>query len=687
MPQGAITVQLESFLTSKALSAKTNDGVVPGIVRDRKGRLILADETAVDLEKLRQAQIPLLDVGRRVRLFAGDMSREIAAYLLPVELGRISKEDAAAADGLETPLGVLVADHGLWLKHKPGIEEIGTNDRGEVLLRLDPARAADPTVGPVRGAATTIIAGRCKNLVTRLDLASHEADKREARAWMRALEIVEGKATQTSTFVCAGISYEVRGNATYLIRTSRLNFFDPEDPDTRVLSAEIAKRFERAGKKLPNVQIFSMIGMPTSEAAHAAFLGRLTEKGASPSEIGIPTDLTKSQFYDPATKGITSSNLLYFAPLKSLPSTITIVTCNTDYHGEVKSRGVLSPLMAIMSQVDVISAHAGCAVLNGRGTVTTFTGPTGTGKTTAGSFWAERNERYRRNELKRRYAIDLKSEEKAAETLERTGILCQEDWVEIVKRDDGSWVFWPTERTMYARTGGFPGLRYILAENLPTVENVCADFGASGRAADLGRVTHDYFPERIFYDPAWGHLKYDRNPRVISANVFLERNRELDFFVKRVEGKEAIQWLLLGRTPAGKFEPLYNAYPDFSGLLMTYGVVGNKLIEAVAAAEKGEFGPIGNGDKTIGEAIYDKLSVQLKLWREHTRDVPMFIVNGAPGLEITQDANWLLSEHPDCFQNWQKVTVDDFKSFMKERYGVTYGQKGEWTHIRPEDRR
>ena len=64
---------------------------------------------------------------------------------------------------------------------------------------------------------------------------------------------------------------------------------------------------------------------------------------------------------------------------------------------------------------------------------------------------------------------------------------------------------------LYARTGGFPGLDFILIENEPMLENALADFGASGCKKYLGKVTHEFFPERIFYEPHWGHLLYDRS--------------------------------------------------------------------------------------------------------------------------------------------------------------------------------
>jgi pimeloyl-ACP methyl ester carboxylesterase len=94
---------------------------------------------------------------------------------------------------------------------------------------------------------------------------------------------------------------------------------------------------------------------------------------AAPAKLGLPARLRDSRLWDPDGKAIVTSNFVYFCPLSELGDEVTIITVNTDYHGEVKSRGVLSPLMSILSQVDIISAHAGAAVLNRKGTATTFT--------------------------------------------------------------------------------------------------------------------------------------------------------------------------------------------------------------------------------------------------------------------------------------------------------------------------
>ena len=659
------------------------------VIRDRSGGIALVREDALDLDLFRANGVPLHNVGRRFRVVGPDGITEQERWIAPFDVIHRSRENSKNFDGLQLPLGELVYDHGLYLKFAPGIMELGVNDRGDVLLRRDP-KSSDPTGGPVWNAFNTVITGRAKRLVTRLEFDAHRADVKEAGAWLKALEAVTKEKTLVSRFSCAGVQYTHKGNVPYLRKTALTNFFPPQDSEMMVIAKQIEQRFhDRGAQKAPRVTIVSLMGVPRSEAEYTRFLAKLKRARVPASKLGLPARLRDSRLWDPESKAIVTSNFDHFCPLSDLGDEVTIITVNTDYHGEVKSRGVLSPLMAILSKIDIISAHAGAAVLNREGTATTFTGPTGTGKTTAGAFWAERNEVYRRLELRRRYRLDLEREgvdggeldQKLERMFPEIGILCQEDWIEMLKDSKRGWVFWSTERCLYARTGGFPGLKFVLSENEPILENVTADFGGGGTIDKLGRITHDYFPERIFYDPAWGHLLYDRKSRRIAANVFLERNPNLDFCVKRVACDEALKWLLIGRTPSGKHEPLYNAYPDFSGLLMGNGVVGEKLVEAVRAAERGDLKPLGSGDATLGRAIYDKLRIQLDLWRQNCSDVPTYIVNGAVGLEMTQDMNWLLSEHPDAFGEWKKVTGADFQTYMKDRYGVTYSDRGAWTHI------
>ena len=681
------TLNLEDYIQDQH---KNNTDMV---VRLNDGSIIFVDEQALDKNKMSAEGNPVKNFGVRYRVMSDDMKTVTAQYLIPNEVLNLAKTRGKEFAGIKLPVGTLWNDQtpkfGVWLKIYPNLQQIGTNDRGEIVLR--DRKDFQPMTGAVINSNNTIIMGRAERLVTRLSKKDADIDCAEADAWLKAFEILDDTATLTSDYLCAGIQYRHEGNAPYLNLTTVLNFFDLDDKEMLDLRKIIASRFEKIGRNIPNVKIRSVINLPKTEEDFNSILSKLKEKGSSAKELGLPESYSDSRFYNPDKKTISSSNFVLFVPLAELPDEITITTINTDYHGEVKSRGVLSPLMAILSLVDVISAHAGSGILNQRGTATTFTGPTGTGKTTATSFFAEKNEKFRRQELRRRYEIILKKQHpdlsesdfqaKVDEVVAGVGIMCQEDWIEISENDDGTWSFWPTEKSLYARTGGFPGLDFILIENEPMLENALADFGASGCKKYLGKVTHEFFPERIFYEPKWGHLLYDRSATPCSAHVFLERNAELDFFAKRVSAKEAVEYLLVGRTPSGKHEPMYNAYPDFSGFLMEFGIIGDKLVEAYAKAKAGDYSMIGNGDASTGKAVFEKLDKQLQLWEKSCEVTPPFIVNGAPGLFITQDVNWLLSEMPDIFDNWKHVTLDDYKTFMEKEFGVTYGPKGEWTHI------
>jgi hypothetical protein len=115
---------------------------------------------------------------------------------------------------------------------------------------------------------------------------------------------------------------------------------------------------------------------------------------------------------------------------------------------------------------------------------------------------------------------------------------------------------------------------------------------------------------------------------------------------------------------------------------MSFGIVGEKLIEAYHEAQNGKPAALAKGSEDLGRAIFDKLDMQVKLWLRHCTDVPTYIVNGAPGLEITQDINWYLSEYPDFISTGQKMTTDEFKRLMHDRYSVSYGEKGRWTHVK-----
>lgn len=681
-----IKIALEKFL-------RAGDGkAAAAIVRDSRRRPILIPEEVVDIEKIHKSGRSFLELGRRIRVLRDLERKPEEVWIIPIELRQISRDEPSSAADLDLPFGRIVHDHGLWLKYAPGFREIGINDRGDIVIGFDPDRQ-DPAHGPVKNSVNTLCAGRAKRLVTRLETPEHDADRAEAEAWLRALAVVGAGKTLKAEFKSAGVDCTHLGNDPYLHRTMKLNFFDVRDSEMLRIESLIRLRFRKVRRDVPRITVYSLVGVPRDQNAYAAFQKKLKAQKKDPAKLGLPAKLSDSRFYDPASKGVLPSSFSLLARLSKVASALSVITVNTDSHADVRSRGILSPLTAIMSLIDVISGHAGVAVLNKAGTGTSFMGAAGAGKTAAVIFWSGKKEKYRRLELRRRYEMDLRRTPDAGRLgevgiqkeldriMERVGILCQEDWVEILKEGAGHWVFWPAERMVYARTDGFPGLCHVLSEHDPLLENVAADFGGGRQSADLGRVSHDFPRERIFYDPNLGHLTYDRSPRMISANVLLERDTEQNFLVRKVAAREAVDWLIRGRSANGTFEPLYNGYPEFNGVLMQLGITGDKLVEAYEKGHQGDYTLLGGGDARAGQAVYERLDVLVKLWMDNYREVPTFLMNGAAGLEITQDANWLLSEHPELFGGWKQVSLADFQKYMNERYGVTYGSLGEWTHV------
>ena len=664
------------------------------VFRDRRRRVVLVHESALDPDKLLKAGRSLTDVGRRIRHYDAAMKQDNGPWIVPAELAQLSREEPEAVAGLELPLGTIVAADGLWLKYRPGIEEIGVSDRGELVLRE--TADADPASGPVRNALHTAWTGQPARIIARTAPAEFEADRKEVEMWLKLLATLDGKRTQSHAFKCAGIDFQHRGNVAHLHRSAQLAFFDLRDIDMVRIASLLAFRFRKVKRKPPSVMIISLGGVPRDAAAWNGFQKRL--KNVKKPPAGLPQKLVDSRFFDPQSKTVGPCVVVLMRPLRELPEEIVVLTVNTDDHEELKGRAVLSSLMAILTPVDMITARGGIAVLSSEGTATTFTGPTGTGRSTGCLFWSSRDEKVRRRELRRRYETDLRKTPDAGrlgeagiqKELDRLlggiGVLCQEDSAEILKEGAGQWTFWPTERVLHAATASFPGLGSVHQENGALLENVLADFGACGRTTALGRVTHRYPLERVYYDPAWNHLVYDRSSRRIAANVILQKDPASDVLVRRIPAREATERLLVGQTPDGGYEPLFNANSDLSGVLMQAGVVGPRLVEAYDAAQRGDYAPLGNGDAALGEALFDRLDAQVKLWLDNCRETPTWLVNTAWGLELTQDVHWMLAQHADAFAEGKPLTNEQFRSLMRDRYGVTYGARGEWTHIPADER-
>jgi hypothetical protein len=213
---------------------------------------------------------------------------------------------------------------------------------------------------------------------------------KEARAWLEAMAVLSDDKTLRARFLSAGVQCEHRGNIDQLYRTTQANFFQLNDPVALELQTALEERFRLLEKPVPMVRVISVVGIPPNERAYKEYVAQLKAKKQNPMTLGLPSRLRDSQFFDGASKSIPPSCFFYACPLDEIGEAIYVITINTDYHGEIKSRGIHAGVSTVMSRAEVLSAHASCAILNSAGTGTVFLGASGAGKTEAATFWAHR---------------------------------------------------------------------------------------------------------------------------------------------------------------------------------------------------------------------------------------------------------------------------------------------------------
>lgn len=663
---------IEKFLKPKAVSSRK-------LARDPEGRLMMVEESALDMDRIRDAGKTVTELGRRVRVYNSDMTKQMASYIVPIEVSRMDGEAAAPAAGAKIQVGRLTVEDGLYLRHNPGIREVGINDRGDVMLRLDIDTAEDPTIGPVLASYNTTQSTLTSRLVARIDKKTHDRDVKEARSWLEAMNVLNDGKTLRTRFFSAGVACEHRGNIPQLYKTVQVNFFQINDPLSLELSSALEERFRLLERPVPMVRVISVVGVPPNERAYKEYVAQLKQKKQNPMTLGLPGRLRDSQFFDAATKSIVPSCFIYSCTLDEIGDSIYVITINTDYHGEIKSRGVHSGVAAAMSMAEVLATHASSVILNSEGTSTLFMGTSGAGKSKAATFWAERNHPARRQRLEKRYAMEKSIDQDTKSIMQSVGYVGQDDWVQIVPSGEGQWDVWPAERQFYMRSRGLLSRDLILSENEPIVENATADYGASGVRENLGRTVHEYPHERLFYDPDWDNYYADRDVHRISALVLLENDDDLDFAIRRISPKDALDYIMRGSV-AEDFgaQPFYNDYTDVSGLLIAHGVTGDRLLEAYKAAKRGDVAALMNGDEALGRVLLDRLKTQIEVWKLFLHDVPVYVVNGVHGQDLTQDMNWFASQFPDFIKKGHEKSAAEFRKLMRTRYDVSYDDDGNW---------
>ncbi len=99
------STKIELFLKPKAVSSRK-------LARDAEGRLLLAEESAIDRDRTRNAGITIAELGRRVRVFNSDMTKQMASYIVPAELTEFSDGAADLSGVTKTQIGCTIGEPG-----------------------------------------------------------------------------------------------------------------------------------------------------------------------------------------------------------------------------------------------------------------------------------------------------------------------------------------------------------------------------------------------------------------------------------------------------------------------------------------------------------------------------------------------------------------------------------------------
>ena len=154
------------------------------VVRLADDTVIFVDEKALDKVKMADEGYSVKTFGVRYRVMSDDMKTVTVQYLIPNEVLTLAKTRGKEFAGIKLPVGVLTNDQtpkfGVWLKMYPNFQQIGTNDRGEIVLR--DRKDFQPMTGAVINSNNTIIMGRAERLVTRLSKEDSAKDCEEADA-------------------------------------------------------------------------------------------------------------------------------------------------------------------------------------------------------------------------------------------------------------------------------------------------------------------------------------------------------------------------------------------------------------------------------------------------------------------------------------------------------------------------
>jgi hypothetical protein len=452
-------------------------------------------EEALDYHRMALDGVALDQLGVKVRLLSADLQEELASYLIPRQLCRLSKKAASALEGEETPLGRLTYREGLWLHHRPGLKEVGVDHLGNRILRWE-ARDPDPSAGPL---PLSFRQGQARPVkVTSGTESRHRALVEEARAWADISAMKDPTGSFREKVRLSGLTLGIRGNWASFRETLLPLFFRHRHP----VMSEAAAALSGSGQIRVEgweVILLDPSRLPAGEKEHNSWKNWAAVKSPLSLSDRLPKRLSSSLLTGEDDHSFLECVYLPADPAVP-PAGRTVIAVGAG-GGDRLFTDVIRPLL---SQAML---PLGAMVLEGL--ALSFSRETGA------SF----------------ISCDGEIEEELASAFLGIGqpgpsqkegeeILLQRREA-VLKEKEGKLALLPLSRSMLlpARPAGWWKSR--LAGHSPILLDPAADFGAARDRSRLATITHDFPGEQLLYEDTWDRLSYRPAVAEVETMVFI----------------------------------------------------------------------------------------------------------------------------------------------------------------------
>jgi hypothetical protein len=476
----------------------------------------MAGDEAVDHQGMARDGTGIHSLARRLHLMSPDLRERLASFVIPHSLCLLSKNDARLLDGMETPLGRLVWDRGLWLIHRPGLKEVGLDHRGDLVMRWE-AKDPDPWSGPLPSSF------RQSRQEFRRSVSGGELQRAltgEAAAWLEGSRLLDPSRHFRERVRSGGLTLTLSGNWPHFKRVFLPCFFKSRHP----LMSRAADLLSPPGSpRLPGWELILLDPalLPGDEREYRTWKTRLAGVAPGVDLKGLPSDLSSSLLAgyggvvflpgDPADPVLPRTAVALGSP--SWPALLV---------------EVLQPLLARVLAAHRVAVFPGLAVSTGtRGAMVIITDG--------------------------EPAEDLISLAVGLEKPGRGLTLLQGGALGLLTEEAG-WTLLPLSRSIPLPLTPPGWWKTPLTGLEPVILDAAADFGASRNPEELGRVTHGYPGERILYEEDWDRLPYHPSLAEVRTVILLVRDPGRSGSLTRLAGGESLPGTDLPPAPAGGTE-------------------------------------------------------------------------------------------------------------------------------------